>query len=113
MFPTAGLTINFNGTKYFPNAFVTLGKNTDEAAIRYPIIHLKGEDIEIATLAAAVWRGIFICKRPAYHPGRNTPGCFHEAVVKTIREFYKKISMHGCAGLNRCRHLHPGSGAGV
>ncbi|HEX8356439.1 MAG TPA: ATP-binding protein, partial [Segetibacter sp.] len=46
----AGLVINYNGKKYVSrNGLMDLlqrGTNADE--IRYPIIHLKGEDIEVA-----------------------------------------------------------------
>jgi topoisomerase-4 subunit B len=46
----AGLIINFNGQKFVSqNGLLDLLRNkTDEDAIRYPIIHLKGADIEIA-----------------------------------------------------------------
>jgi topoisomerase IV subunit B len=46
----AGLIINFNGQKFVSqNGLLDLLRNkTDEDAIRYPIIHLKGSDIEIA-----------------------------------------------------------------
>ena len=46
----AGLTINYNGQKFVSqNGLLDLLRNkTDEDSIRYPIIHLKGSDIEIA-----------------------------------------------------------------
>src|ERR1700741_4699543 len=50
VFLNAGLTINFNGQKFLSERglYDLLNKNTDVENIRYPIIHLKGEDIEIA-----------------------------------------------------------------
>ncbi|RYF99026.1 MAG: type IIA DNA topoisomerase subunit B, partial [Chitinophagaceae bacterium] len=47
VFLNSGLTINFNGQKFFSEKGLQdlLLKNTDSEAIRYPIIHLKGEDI--------------------------------------------------------------------
>lgn len=46
----AGLIINFNGQKFISqNGLLDLLRNkTDDDAIRYPIIHLKGADIEVA-----------------------------------------------------------------
>ncbi|HEY1201033.1 MAG TPA: ATP-binding protein, partial [Niastella sp.] len=49
-FLNAGLTINFNGQKYLSkNGLLDLlQRKTVEEDLRYPIIHLKGEDIEVA-----------------------------------------------------------------
>ncbi|HAE12881.1 MAG TPA: DNA topoisomerase IV, partial [Bacteroidetes bacterium] len=46
----AGLTIQFNGQKYYSqNGLLDLlERKTNKEELRYPIIHLKGEDIEIA-----------------------------------------------------------------
>jgi topoisomerase-4 subunit B len=46
----AGLIINFNGKKYVSkNGLLDLlNRRTNEDENRYPIIHLKGEDIEVA-----------------------------------------------------------------
>ncbi|HZZ75270.1 MAG TPA: ATP-binding protein, partial [Puia sp.] len=46
----AGLVINFNGKKYLSkNGLLDLLKRrTNEDELRYPIIHLKGDDIEVA-----------------------------------------------------------------
>src|SRR6478735_5113268 len=50
VFLNAGLTINFNGQKYLSEKglYDLLVRNADAENLRYPIIHLKGEDIEIA-----------------------------------------------------------------
>ncbi len=46
----AGLVINFNGKKFVSkNGLLDLlHRNTNEDELRYPVIHLKGEDIEVA-----------------------------------------------------------------
>src|SRR5690606_3766468 len=46
----AGLTINFNGKKFFSDRglFDLLSNKIDEETQRYPINHLKGNDIEMA-----------------------------------------------------------------
>src|ERR1700712_2002515 len=50
VFLNSGLTLNFNGQKYFSERglYDLLTRNTDVETLRYPIIHLKGEDIEVA-----------------------------------------------------------------
>ncbi len=47
----AGLVMNFNGKKYVSkNGLLDLlQRKTNEDELRYPIIHLKGEDIEVAS----------------------------------------------------------------
>ena len=49
-FLNAGLTINYNGKKFFSeNGLLDLvSRKLDEESRRYPIIHLKGNDIEVA-----------------------------------------------------------------
>jgi topoisomerase-4 subunit B len=90
----AGLTINFNGKKYHSeNGLLDLLKNkTDPESLRYPIIHLKGQDIEIALTHNNLYgeeyysfvNGQFTTQ------GGTHLSAFREAVVKTIRDFYKK-----------------------
>jgi topoisomerase-4 subunit B len=50
VFLNSGLTINYNGEKFFSERglYDLLVRNTDAETIRYPIIHLVGEDIEIS-----------------------------------------------------------------
>jgi len=90
----SGLTVNFNGSKYFSkNGLLDLlRRKTNEEELNYPIIHLKGEDIEIAFSHDNHYG-------EDYHTfvnGQNTTQggthlqAFKEAIVKTIREFYKK-----------------------
>jgi topoisomerase-4 subunit B len=90
----AGLTINFNGKKYFSDKglYDLLANKVDEEAIRYPIIHLKGNDIEMAMTHSNQYgeeyysfvNGQFTTQ------GGTHLAAFREAIVKTVREFYKK-----------------------
>src|SRR3954470_16203250 len=49
-FLNAGLTINYNGRKFYSKEGLLdlLRQKSDAEEIRYPIIHFKGEDIEVA-----------------------------------------------------------------
>lgn len=90
----AGLTINFNGKKYFSDKglYDLLSNKVDEETIRYPIIHLKGNDIEMALTHSNQYgeeyysfvNGQFTTQ------GGTHLAAFREAIVKTVREFYKK-----------------------
>tara|TARA_B100001540_G_C15806371_1_gene642253 strand:- start:21 stop:1865 length:1845 start_codon:yes stop_codon:yes gene_type:complete len=89
-----GLTIIYNGEKFYSEngLFDLLDQNT-EAEMLYPIIHLKGEDIEVA---------ITHCKNQyseqyySFVNGQHTVQggthqlSFREALVKTIREYFGK-----------------------
>jgi len=88
-----GLVINFNGNKFFSKNGLAdmLNENMSKEGL-YPLIHLKGEDIEIAFTHGLQYG-------EEYHSfvnGQNTIQggthllAFREAFVKTIREFYKK-----------------------
>ena len=94
VFLNAGLTIIFNGKKYFSERGLhdLLVKNTDTETLRYPIIHLKGEDIEIAMAHAQQYGEEYYSFVNGQHTtqGGTHQAAFREAVVKTIREFYKK-----------------------
>ncbi|MCH7408328.1 type IIA DNA topoisomerase subunit B [Belliella sp. DSM 111904] len=93
-FLNAGLTINFNGKKYFSEKglYDLLQRKVDEESSRYPIIHLKGNDIEVAITHSNQYgeeyysfvNGQFTTQ------GGTHLAAFREAIVKTIREFYKK-----------------------
>ena len=89
-----GLTINFNGEKYFSkNGLLDLLSNrVDVERLRYPIIHLKGHDIEIAMSHGNHYGEQYV----SFVNGQNTTqggthlNAFKTAMVKTIREFYGK-----------------------
>ena len=90
----AGLIISFNGKKYVSkNGLLDLlQRNTNEDELRYPIIHLKGEDIEVAITHENQYgeeyysfvNGQFTTQ------GGTHLAAFKEGYVKTIREFFKK-----------------------
>ncbi len=90
----AGLTILFNGKRYVSrNGLLDLLKRkTNEDEIRYPIIHLKGEDIEVAiTHNNDYGEDIFSFVNGQYTTqGGTHQQAFREAFVKTIRDFFKK-----------------------
>lgn len=90
----SGLTINFNGEKYYSkNGLLDLLKRkTNEEEIRYPIIHLKGEDIELAITHENQYGEDYYSFVNGQHTtqGGTHLNAFKEAFAKTIREFYKK-----------------------
>ncbi len=88
-----GLTIYYNGNKYFSeNGLLDLLKENISESIEYPIIHLKGDDIEIALTHGNSYGEQYYSFVNGQHTtqGGTHQGAFREAVVKTIREFYKK-----------------------
>ncbi|WP_162053036.1 DNA topoisomerase IV subunit B [Pontibacter pamirensis] len=90
----AGLTVNFNGKKFYSeNGLLDLLRNkADEESMRYPIIHLKGEDIELAiTHGNDYGEEYYSFVNGQYTTmGGTHLAAFREAVVKTVRDFYKK-----------------------
>ncbi|MFC5623718.1 DNA topoisomerase IV subunit B [Algoriphagus winogradskyi] len=90
----AGLTINYNGKKYFSDRglFDLLSNKIDEESQRYPIIHLKGNDIEMAlTHSNQYGEEYYSFVNGQYTTQGGTHlAAFREAVVKTVREFFKK-----------------------
>lgn len=90
----SGLTVNFNGQKFFSERglYDLLSKKTDAETLRYPIIHLKGDDIEIALTHGQQYGEEYYSFVNGQHTtqGGTHQAAFREALVKTIREFYKK-----------------------
>ncbi len=90
----AGLTINFNGEKiHSPNGLLDLlNRKTDTESIRYPIMHFKGSDIEIAMTHASQYGEEYYSFVNGQHTtqGGTHLQAFRESVVKTLRDFYKK-----------------------
>jgi topoisomerase-4 subunit B len=89
----SGLVINFNGNKFFSrNGLVDLLNENMSKEGLYPIIHLSGEDIEIAFTHGLQYGEDYY----SFVNGQNTTQggthliVFREAIVKTIRDFYKK-----------------------
>lgn len=90
----AGLVIILNGKRYVSrNGLLDLLKRkTNEDEIRYPIIHLSGEDIEAAiTHNNDYGEDIFSFVNGQYTTqGGTHQQAFREAFVKTVRDFFKK-----------------------
>lgn len=90
----AGLKINFNGKTFLSkNGLLDLLKRkTEQETVRYPIIHLKGEDIEVALTHGEHYGEHYF----SFVNGQNTTQggthlvAFREAIVRTVREHYKK-----------------------
>jgi len=90
-----GLTIVFNGEKYFSENGLKdlLSENINDSDLLYPIIHLRGDDIEVAITHSKTQYS------EEYHSfvnGQNTTqggthlAAFRESLVRTVREFYGK-----------------------
>lgn len=90
-----GLTIDFNGEKFYSENGLKdlLEDNNNTEDFLYPVIHLKGDDIEIAITHSKTQYS------EEYHSfvnGQNTTQggthqtAYREALVRTIREFYGK-----------------------
>jgi topoisomerase IV subunit B len=90
-----GLTIIYNGEKYVSENGLKdlLDENISEEDMVYPIIHLEGDDIEVAITHSKTQYS------EEYHSfvnGQNTTqggthlSAFREAIVKAIKEFYNK-----------------------
>jgi topoisomerase-4 subunit B len=90
-----GLTIVFNGEKFYSENGLKdlLEDNNNQDDMLYPIIHLKGDDIEVAMTHS---KSQYSEEYHSFVNGQNTTqggthqAAFREAVVKTIREFYGK-----------------------
>ena len=90
-----GLTIILNGEKFYSENGLKdlLEDQSNESDLLYPIIHLKGEDIEVAITHSKTQYS------EEYHSfvnGQNTTqggthqSAFREAIVKTVRDFFGK-----------------------
>ena len=93
-FLNAGLKIIFNGKTFVSkNGLLDLlQRKTNEDEIRYPIIHLTGDDIEVAFTHNNDYGEDIYSFVNGQHTtqGGTHQQAFREAYVKTIREFYKK-----------------------
>ncbi len=90
-----GLTIDFNGEKFLSENGLRdlLEDNMAQEDMLYPVIHLRGDDIEVAITHSKTQYS------EEYHSfvnGQNTTqggthlAAYRESLVKTIREFYGK-----------------------
>ncbi len=90
-----GLTIIYNGEKFYSENGLKdlLGETIHADDQEYPIIHLKGDDIEIAMTHS---KSQYSEEYYSFVNGQNTTqggthlAAYREAIVKTIREFYNK-----------------------
>src|SRR5688500_15044225 len=93
-FLNAGLTINYNGRKFFSkDGLLDLLKQKSNAEeLRYPIIHLKGNDIEVAMThsnkSGEEYRS-FVNRQNTTQGGTHL-AAFREGIVKGVRDFFKK-----------------------
>jgi topoisomerase-4 subunit B len=90
-----GLTIVFNGEKYISeNGLKDLIEDNNQIEdMLYPIIHLKGEDIEIAiTHSKTQYSEEYHSFVNGQHTtqGGTHQAAFREAIAKTVKEFYGK-----------------------
>ena len=88
-----GLTINFNGEKFqSKNGLLDLLNENMAREGLYPIIHLKGDDIEIALTHGNQYGEDYY----SFVNGQNTTqggthlAAFKESLVKAIRDFFRK-----------------------
>jgi topoisomerase-4 subunit B len=88
-----GLTINFNGKKILSkNGLLDLLNENLTSEPLYPIIHLRGEDIEIAFTHSDQYGEEYYSFVNGQHTtqGGTHQSSFREAVARTIKEFYNK-----------------------
>ncbi|HTH56466.1 MAG TPA: DNA topoisomerase IV subunit B [Cyclobacteriaceae bacterium] len=93
-FLNAGLTINYNGRKFYSKDGLLdlLKQKSDPEEIRYPIVHFKGDDIEVALTHGNQYGEEYY----SFVNGQNTTqggthlAAFREGVVRGVRDFYKK-----------------------
>jgi topoisomerase-4 subunit B len=90
----AGLSLYLNGKKFFSKDGLLdlLVRKAPSDAIRYPVIHLKGDDIELAfTHGEQYGEEYYSFVNGQYTTQGGTHlAAYREALVRTIREFYKK-----------------------
>ncbi|OFY67841.1 MAG: DNA topoisomerase IV [Bacteroidetes bacterium RBG_13_43_22] len=89
----SGLVINFNGNKFFSRNGLAdlLNENMSKEGL-YPLIHIKGDDIEAAFTHGMQYGEDYYSFVNGQHTtqGGSHLIAFREAIVKTIREFYKR-----------------------
>lgn len=89
----SGLTILFNGTKFYSrNGLLDLLNENMSSTGLYPTIHLKNHDIEVALTHGNQYGEDFYSFVNGQHTsqGGTHLAAFRESLVRTVREFYKK-----------------------
>lgn len=89
-----GLVFHFNGNRYVSQRGLLdlLSRKKPEESLRYPIIHLVSDDIEVAMSHTNQYGEeyySFVNGQYTVQGGTHL-GAFKEAIVKTVREFYGK-----------------------
>lgn len=88
-----GLVIKFNGERYqSKNGLQDLLENNMDGDPLYPIIHLEGEDIEVAFTHGRTYGEDYYSFVNGQHTtqGGTHQSAFRESVAKVIKEFYGK-----------------------
>ncbi|NOT73362.1 MAG: type IIA DNA topoisomerase subunit B [Cyclobacteriaceae bacterium] len=93
-FLNAGLTINYNGQKFFSKDGLLdlLKAKSDAEEIQYPIIHFKGDDIEVALTHGNQYGEEYY----SFVNGQNTTqggthlAAFREGMIRGVRDYFKK-----------------------
>ena len=88
-----GLTINYNGNKFFSkNGLKDLLENNMDGEPLYPIIHLEGEDIEVAFTHSRGYGEDYSSFVNGQHTtqGGTHQSAFREAIAKVIKDFFNK-----------------------
>ncbi|MCL1957489.1 MAG: type IIA DNA topoisomerase subunit B [Fibromonadales bacterium] len=88
-----GLSLNFNGKIYeSKNGLFDLLSSQAKDSMRYPIIHCKGKDIEIAFTHGELYGEHYFSFVNGQHTsqGGTHQAAFREGVVKGVRDFFKK-----------------------
>jgi topoisomerase-4 subunit B len=93
-FLNAGLTILYNGRRFFSKDGLLdlLKQKADPEEIRYPIIHVKAEDVEFALTHGNQYGEEYYSFVNGQHTtqGGTHLAAFREGVVKAVRDFFKK-----------------------
>ncbi|MCX6330871.1 MAG: DNA topoisomerase IV subunit B [Bacteroidia bacterium] len=89
----SGLVINFNGNKFFSRNGLAdlLNENMSKEGL-YPLVHLKGDDIEVVFTHGLQYGEDYYSFVNGQHTtqGGTHLIAFREAIVRTFRDFYKK-----------------------
>lgn len=93
VFLNKGLKIQFNGNEFFSENGLKdlLDRNMSDETL-YPVVHLHGDDIEVAFTHSTAYGEEYYSFVNGQHTtqGGTHQAAFREAIVKTVREFYKK-----------------------
>ncbi|HKK63672.1 MAG TPA: DNA topoisomerase IV subunit B [Bacteroidales bacterium] len=93
-FLNSGLRIKYNGETYVSRRGLhdLLEKRTSQEKLRYPIIHLQADDVELAMTHTSSYGEQYYSFVNGQHTtqGGTHLSAFKESIVRTIRDFYGK-----------------------